>query len=103
MILIRALLAAGALALIGAIVWAVGGSGAFGDEVAWLVSRPWGVVSLIDLYLCFFALSVIVWLTEANKTLALAVILPTFVLGGLVPALWLVWRAPLIARRLSRA
>ena len=102
MLFVRLGLVVGSLALVGAILWAMDGSGPFGEEVAWLISRPWGVVSLIDLYLCFAALSVVVWMVEKNKAVAVAVILPTFVLGGLIPALWMAWRLPDFARQLAR-
>ena len=100
MLVFRFLLALGALALIAAIVWAIPQSGAFGDEIVKLASNPWGLVSLVDLYLGFFILAGVVFLFERKLWVACLWALPTFALGNLWGAVWLIWRAPDMARRL---
>ena len=97
----RILAALGAIALAFAIVWAGMTAGqSLSEAVGWLVSEPWGVVSLIDLYLGFVLIATLIWVFEPNKLIALAFILPLPILGNVWSAVWLAWRlGALINRR----
>ena len=89
----RIIAALGAIALAVSIVWASMTAGqSLGEAVGWLVSEPWGVVSLIDLYLGFVLLAILIWVFETNKLIALAFILPLPILGNVWSAVWLAWR-----------
>jgi hypothetical protein len=89
----RILSALGGLILTAAIVWAIlTADQSLGEAIAWLTSEPWGVVSLIDLYLGFFLIAVLIWLLEPNKIIALAFILPLPFLGNVWAAAWVAWR-----------
>lgn len=97
----RIIAALGAIALAFAIVWAGMTAGqSLSEAVGWLVSEPWGVVSLIDLYLGFVLIAILIWVFEPNKLIALAFILPLPILGNVWSAVWLAWRlGALINRR----
>ena len=97
----RIIAALGAIALAFAIVWAGMTAGqSLSEAVGWLVSEPWGVVSLIDLYLGFVLIAILIWVFEPNKLIALAFILPLPILGNVWSAVWLAWRlGALITRR----
>ena len=97
----RIIAALGAIALAFAIVWAGMTAGqSLSEAVGWLVSEPWGVVSLIDLYLGFVLIATLIWVFEPNKLIALAFILPLPILGNVWSAVWLAWRlGALINRR----
>lgn len=102
MTLVRSLSALGGLILAAAIVWAVLTAGqSLGEAVGWLVSEPWGVVSLIDLYLGFFLIGVAIWLFEPNKAIALLFILPLPFLGNVWAAVWFAWRLAHVVRARS--
>lgn len=89
----RIIAALGALALALAIVWASMTAGqSLSEAVGWLVSEPWGVVSLIDLYLGFVLIAILIWVFEPNKLIALVFILPLPILGNVWSAVWLAWR-----------
>jgi len=99
MTLVRILSALGGLALLALIVWAVLTAGqSLTEAIAWLVSEPWGVVSLFDLYLGFFLIAVLIWVLEPNKAIALAFILPLPVLGNVWAAVWVAWRIASVVR-----
>ena len=97
----RIIAALGAIALAFAIVWAGMTAGqSLSEAVGWLVSEPWGVVSLIDLYLGFVLIAILIRVFEPNKLIALAFILPLPILGNVWSAVWLAWRlGALINRR----
>jgi len=106
MTFIRILSLIGGLILLASIIWAIQTAGqSLGEAVGWLVSEPWGVVSLIDLYLGFFLLAVLIWLFEPDKRIALLFILPLPFIGNVWPAVWLAWRigATVRARRAATA
>ncbi len=104
MTLARLLAALGGLVLLALIVWAMLTAGqSLSEAVAWLVSEPWGVVSLVDLYLGFFLIAVLIWVLEPNKKIALAFILPLPVLGNVWAAVWVAWRLAKAVRRRSEA
>jgi len=99
MTLVRILSALGGLALLALIVWAMATAGqSLTEAIAWLVSEPWGVVSLFDLYLGFFLIAVLIWVLEPNKAIALAFILPLPVLGNVWAAVWVAWRIASVVR-----
>ena len=102
MTLVRILSALGGLVLLAAIVWAsMTADQSLGEAVAWLTSEPWGVVSLVDLYLSFFFVAVLIWCLETNKAIALAFILPLPFLGHVWSAVWMVWRLAAMLRSRS--
>lgn len=93
MTLIRILCLIGGLVLLASIFWAADAAGqSFGEAIAWLVSGPWGVVTLIDLYLGFFFIAVLIWLLEPKRWIALLFILPLPFLGNVWAAVWMAWR-----------
>lgn len=99
MTLVRILSALGGVILLIAIIWAMLTAGqSLTEAIAWLTSEPWGVVSLIDLYLGFFLIAVLIWVLEPNKTIALAFILPLPVLGNVWAAVWVAWRVATVVR-----
>jgi len=100
MTLVRILSALGGLALLALIVWAMATAGqSLTEAIAWLVSEPWGVVSLFDLYLGFFLIAVLIWVLEPNKAIALAFILPLPLLGNVWAAVWVAWRLAGVVRK----
>jgi hypothetical protein len=102
MTLIRILCALGGLVLLAAIVWASLTAGqSLSEAVAWLISEPWGVVSLVDLYLSFFFVAVLIWCLETNKGVALLFILPLPFLGHVWSAVWMAWRLTALLRSRS--
>jgi hypothetical protein len=99
MTLVRILSALGGLALLALIVWAMATAGqSLTEAIAWLISEPWGVVSLFDLYLGFFLIAVLIWVLEPNKAIALAFILPLPLLGNVWAAVWVAWRIAKVVR-----
>ena len=100
MTLVRILSALGGLALLALIVWAMATAGqSLTEAIAWLISEPWGVVSLFDLYLGFFLIAVLIWVLEPNKAIALAFILPLPLLGNVWAAVWVAWRLAGVVRK----
>jgi hypothetical protein len=102
MTLLRILLAAGGVLLLASIVWAAQAAN-IGASFSAMVEDPWGIVALIDLYLGFIFLAVIIWLFERNKLIALLFILPLPFLGNIWAAVWIVWRLTALAQRLRPA
>jgi hypothetical protein len=89
--MLRILSALGFLVLAGSIVWAFT-QAPFWESVALIIANPWGVVTLIDLYLGFFIVAIVIARFEPNRALAVAIIALTPILGNVVPLAWLVWR-----------
>jgi hypothetical protein len=94
----RGLIIAGAVLLSGLIIWA-GLSAPFWASFAAITAMPWGVVTLVDLYLGFICAAILVVILEQNRVAVLLIIALIFVLGNVVTALWLAWRG--IPRLLS--
>lgn len=65
----------------------VGGSGF--DIV---LAQPWGLVTLLDVFLGALCVSAVIFSVETDKRVALAWSVPIFVLGHVVSAAWLVVR-----------
>jgi len=61
----------GVLAMSGSITWAVA-SGNFSEEGGKLLSMPWGIVSMVDLYVGFTLFSC--WIVYRDKVLARSVV-----------------------------
>jgi hypothetical protein len=102
--LLRLLSAAGGLLLAGLIVWAMMTAGqSLSEAIAWLVSGPWGVVTLADLYLGFALLAVLIWMLEPDKRIALLFILPLPLLGNVWAAVWIALRLKAVTGRLRGA
>ncbi len=97
---IRLLIAFLAIAFAILIVWAIG-TDSFSQAGAWLVSQPWGLVTLADLYFGFFLCAVVIWCFEENPGMRLLWILPIPFLGNVWTALWFIIRLPQIFRRLG--
>ncbi len=57
-----------------------------------ITADPWGVVTLIDLYLGFVIAAVVIFIGEGRRMAALLWIIPVFFLGNVVVALWFVIR-----------
>lgn len=102
MTLLRILLALGGIVLLASIVWAAQAAN-IGASFSAMVEDPWGIVALIDLYLGFVFLAVIIWLFERNKAIALLFILPLPFLGNIWAAVWIVWRLSALSARLKPA
>ncbi len=81
-----------ALILTVAIVWATGQASIL-DSFGRIVADPWGLVSLIDLYVGFFVAAVLIWRFEPSRAVAIAAIVLMPFLGNVVSLLWLAWRA----------
>lgn len=93
------------LALLGLILWAAFAAtdlhGSFLEQFAVVTTLPWGMVSLVDLYVGFVFFAVIVFLTERSWLAALLWAAPILVLGNVWSAVWLFVRLPRLAQLLS--
>jgi hypothetical protein len=94
----RFIFAAGAIAFGALIIWAIY-AGDFSAEGAWLVSHPWGIVSLSDLYLGFALTAVVIAGFERPRAAVLWII-PLPFLGNLWALVWFALRFPALWRRL---
>lgn len=100
MMILRAIFLLGALALTGSIVWAIGADDrGLGPVLQEMLSEPWSVVTLIDLYLGFFFAAVVIFIIERSILVAAIWAIPVFFLGNVVTALWAVIRLPTIIER----
>lgn len=103
---VRIAIGVAGLALLGLILWAgfamTDLHGSLMDQFGVIVSLPWGVVTLADLYIGFLFFAIIVFLTERSWWLAALWAAPVFVLGNVWAALWLVIRLPHLAKQLSK-
>ena len=85
-----ALVAAGAFAMFAVIAWALSTSTAAGSnttQLNWLLANPWGIVSLVDLYVGFTVFSAWIWFRENDAIVATAwtvAMMTTGWLGGCV-------------------
>lgn len=104
--ILRAAIGICGFALLGLIVWAIFAKldlhGDFMDQLAVLTTLPWGVVSLVDLYVGFVLFASLVFLTERSWIVAAFWAAPVFIVGNVWSALWFVIRLPHLARLLSK-
>ena len=98
----RILLLVLSLALTVLITLAVG-TGDFQAAGDWLTTRPWGRVTLADLYIGFILSALVIGLVERSWPARLFWIAPVFVLGNVWTALWFAWRIVELRQRLSKA
>ena len=87
---VQVLAAAGVLAMVAAIGYAFI-AGDFGAEGAVLTSMPWGIVSLVDLYVGFALFSAWVVYREPSRPAAAGWVLVIMVLGNLATAAYVLW------------
>lgn len=88
--------------LAGLVVWAIV-AGDFRAAGQFLFAKPWGIVSMADLYLGFVLASVVIVIAETDRRVALAWVVPIFVLGNVVTALWFALRGlPKLRARLRQ-
>ena len=101
-LLFRLVALVGGLILTALIWWAIetGNFGAAGD---WLFNHPWGIVTLVDLYLGFVMFALVIGLVERSWPSRLFWILPIFVLGNVWSALWLILRAGRVVAAMRQA
>ncbi len=103
---LRAAIGIFGLALLGLIIWAAVSMtdlhGTFLDQFAVVSTLPWGIVSLVDLYVGFIFFAVIVFLTERSWVVAALWAAPLLILGNVWAAIWLVIRLPHLAKQLSK-
>lgn len=88
--IVRVLAVAGVIAMALAIGYALV-FGDFGREGAVLTALPWGIVSLVDLYVGFALFSAWVVAREASRPVAIAWVILILVLGNLVTAAYVLW------------
>ncbi len=104
--MLRAAIGICGLALLGLILWAVFSlrdlHGSLFDQLAVVTTLPWGVVSLVDLFVGFVLVATLVFLTERSWIVAALWAAPVFVLGNVWAALWFVIRLPHLAKQLSK-
>ena len=90
-------LLAGAV-LLASIIWA-STQASIGESFQAIVADPWGVVTLIDLYVGFVLASIVIWIVEKSPMRALLWIVPIYVLGNIITAVWLALRIGRIMQR----
>jgi hypothetical protein len=106
MTILRLLIAVLGVALLGAIFWASMNSGALHgsifDQGGVMLTLPWGVVTLADLYVGFAFMAIVILIAERSWVWGTLWALPLFVLGNVWAAVWLLVRLPRLAERLGR-
>ena len=75
--------------------------GDFAAEFGAITMLPWGQVTLADLYLGFVFVALAVFAVESSWRARLFWALPTFFLGNVWPAIWIVVRWRVILARLG--
>lgn len=100
----KVLQAAIAMAALGfaALIFIAIADGSFTEAGSWLLSEPWGLVTLADLYLGFLLSAVVIWYFERRPLKALIWILPIPLLGNVWTALWFIIRLPHLRERMTR-
>ena len=89
--MLKLLCAMGLALLTGSIIWAFS-LAPFWPSVAAITANPWGVVTLVDLYLGFFIFAVVIARFEPSRAVAVSLIALMPILGNVVPLGWLIWR-----------
>ena len=100
MIMSRLIAGVGAVLLTLSIGWAFQ-EASFSDSFSAITADPWGIVTLVDLYLGFVVFTLIVFLVEPRKSVAAAWCIPLFFLGNIISAVYVIvrGRALLMARQ----
>jgi len=96
----RFLFAALGVGLAVLIVWASLNAN-FGQSFGAIISDPWGVVSLADLYVGFFIFAAFVFLVDGVRPASFAWVIALMFLGNVLAVAWLVLRWPLLMQLLS--
>ena len=81
----------GVLIMFSVIAWALTTSTAAGNntaQVQWLISNPWGIVSLVDLYTGFTVFSLWICFREASSMVAAAWVVTMMTTGWLGGSLY---------------
>lgn len=107
MVWLRIITAILGVALLGAIIWA---SFLASDELhgtIWqqggvIMTLPWGVVAMLDLYIGFVLFGIVMVLAERSFMAGFLLALPMLVLGNVWAAGWLLFALPSLYRRLTR-
>lgn len=97
--ILRALAGLLGFTLAALIMWALS-AGDFAEAGKWLSTDPWGIVTLVDLYLGFFIAAIVIGAFERNWG-AVLWIAPIPVLGNVWTAVWFVLRCRVLLARLS--
>lgn len=100
MALFRIILVVLAIGFAALIAWAII-NGDFAAEGSWLISNPWGIISLTDLYIGFILSAVVIAAYEKPLHAALW-IAPIPVLGNVWTLIWFAYRLPGLWRRLKQ-
>lgn len=104
--IVRAAIGLLGMALLGLIIWAATSMqdlhGTFLDQFAVVATLPWGLTSLVDLYVALTLIAVIMFLTERSWLVAALWAAPMLVLGSVWGAIWFVIRLPHLAKQLSK-
>ncbi len=99
--LLRIIVAIGGAGLAASIWWAMGAdTRGLGPVLVEMFSKPWTVVTLIDLYLGFLLAAVVICLFEKSWFSRFFWAVPIFFLGNVWLAVWFVIRLPELTRRL---
>ena len=98
MTILRIICGALSLGFIALCVWAVGADH-FGQAFEDIWARPWGKAAMVDLYIGFFLIGIIIFAIE-RWFIALPLMVATFFLGNLITAAWFAWRLPILISRL---
>lgn len=85
--------------LLASIFWA-GFSAPFWESARQIADNPWGLVTLIDLYLGFALMALFMAFVEETLQKRLFWIIPLFFLGNIWSALWLFLRIDKIKKKL---
>ena len=98
--MIRSLSGIAGVVLTGYIIWAFGAA-PFWESGAAIVANPWGMVTLVDLYVGFLLMAFIIFMVEKEMLQKAIWIIPLFFLGNVWSALWIVVRWKTIRSRLG--
>ncbi|MEM6665888.1 MAG: hypothetical protein AAF638_05740 [Pseudomonadota bacterium] len=102
MTLLRAIILLSAAVFAALIIWAMGQAPLM-ESFSKVIADPWGLVAIVDLYLGFLLILIVVWFAEPSKPVAAAVIVATPFLGNVIPAVWLAYRLTHIATAFHRS
>ena len=89
---IRTVAVAGLAAMVAALVYGIGAGGLIEDGMR-IVSLPWGLVALLDIYVGFFLFSCWIAYREPRPGIAAIWIVALMSLGNLVSCLYVLWAA----------